>query len=169
MLNEKDILCGNLEEHELQQLIFEHERVFEESHGTGRGEEYMTTVIEYEDGNFYSIDWSRGLTDYQENSFYNQPERVHPVTFVNASREVAYVEEENANLSLSITKEELDGAKVLSDSADEAIENIKNFDVDSVLEFLESIKPALLTEKQGDFIAASESLFKVLQEVQREI
>ena len=169
MINGKGILSGNLSESELESLIYDYERVSSTSEGRSSWSEYMTTVIEYEDGNFYSIDWDRGLTESQPNSFYNQPERVYPVTFVDASREVAYVEEENANLSLSIMKEELDGAKILSDSADGAIENIKNFDVDSVLEFLESVKPALLTEKQGDFIAASESLFKALQEVQREI
>lgn len=35
----------------------------------------VTTIFEC-DGRFFSIDWDRGLTEIQENEFYNQPQEV---------------------------------------------------------------------------------------------
>lgn len=169
MLNGKDILCGNLEEYEIQRLIFEYERVSEESHGTGRWEEYVTTVIEYSDGNFYSIDWSRGLTDSQENSFYNQPERVYAVDYIEVYQGKHYVTDKDTVSPALVKKEDVDAAKILVDNAEEAIETIKNFDVDSVLNFLESAETVLLSSKQNNFIAASKKLFEELKELQGEL
>ncbi|HAU84923.1 MAG TPA: hypothetical protein DCW90_05305 [Lachnospiraceae bacterium] len=41
----------------------------------GRWTQQVTTVIKT--GNdFWAIDWDRGLTEHQENEFYNQPYRV---------------------------------------------------------------------------------------------
>lgn len=169
MLNGKDILCGNLEEYEIQRLIFEYERVSEESHGTGRWEEYVTTVIEYSDGNFYSIDWSRGLTDSQENSFYSQPERVYAVDHIEVYQGNHYVTDKDTDSPALVKKEDVEAAKILVDNAEEAIKNIKNFDVDSVLEFLESAETVLLSNKQNNFIAASKKLFEELKELQKEM
>lgn len=40
------------------------------SEGYGRWTEYMTTVFElFDNGKFYALNWDRGLTEYQENSF----------------------------------------------------------------------------------------------------
>ena len=44
----------------------------EESHGSGRWMEYMTTYLKGPSGQHYAIDWNSGLTEYQENS-YDEP------------------------------------------------------------------------------------------------
>lgn len=35
----------------------------------------VSTIFEFE-GKYYSLDWDRGLTEYQENEFYTQPYQV---------------------------------------------------------------------------------------------
>lgn len=39
----------------------------------------VTTEVEY-DGRFFIIDWEEGLTEYQENGFYDQPYEVEKIT-----------------------------------------------------------------------------------------
>lgn len=43
-----------------------------------RWDKEMTTIIDI-DGQLYAIDWRRGLTECQENSYYNQPYKVKMV------------------------------------------------------------------------------------------
>lgn len=50
------------------------EQVFDKS----RWYEYVTSIIEIK-GEFYAIDWGRGLTEYQENEYSCQPKRVKKV------------------------------------------------------------------------------------------
>lgn len=169
MFDGKDILCGSLEEHEIEQLIFEYEEVSEETHGSGRWQEYVTTVIRYDDGNLYSIYWERGLTENQPNSFYNQPERVYAVPYIEVYQGNHYVTDKDAVSPALVRKEDVDAAKILVDNAEEAIETIKNFDIDSVLNFLESAETVLLSNKQTNFIAASKKLFGELKELQGEL
>lgn len=64
----------NLTEDEVRTMVFELEQVYEEEGDEGRWERYMTTVVDLL-GDHYAIDWSRGLTESQENSFYEQPYR----------------------------------------------------------------------------------------------
>jgi hypothetical protein len=42
---------------------------------SGRWTKHVQTIINI-DGDLWAIDWRRGLTEYQENEFYNQPYRV---------------------------------------------------------------------------------------------
>lgn len=37
----------------------------------------MTTIVQVAD-RYFKINWERGLTEYQENSYYNQPKEVVP-------------------------------------------------------------------------------------------
>ena len=49
--------------------------VSEEGGYEGRWTRYMSTVFEVK-GRFFNIDWERGLTECQENEFYEQPYEV---------------------------------------------------------------------------------------------
>lgn len=44
----------------------------------GRWDQAITTIIKL-DNEFWAIDWQRGLTEYQENCFGDQPRQVRPV------------------------------------------------------------------------------------------
>lgn len=44
----------------------------------GRWDQAITTIIKLND-EFWAIDWQRGLTEYQENYFGDQPRQVRPV------------------------------------------------------------------------------------------
>lgn len=53
----------------------------QESNGSGRWDEYMTTYLKGPSGQHYAIDWRSGLTEYQENSYDDpRPRKVKPVT-----------------------------------------------------------------------------------------
>lgn len=64
-----------LNEGELQTLVYDGFEVdtIEGSHG--RWAQHMKTIIDI-GGELWAIDWQCGLTEYQENSFNNQPYRV---------------------------------------------------------------------------------------------
>ena len=65
------------------------EQVFAKS----RWYEYVTSIIEIK-GEFYAIDWSRGLyTEYQENEYPCQPKRVKKVVKDKIYTVEAYVDE----------------------------------------------------------------------------
>jgi len=65
----------DLSENEIRSMVHELPEVYEEEGDEGRWERYMTTVVDLL-GDHYAIDWSRGLTESQENSYYEQPYRV---------------------------------------------------------------------------------------------
>lgn len=93
----KNKLDNNIEldENEICELIWEYEIAsYEGNHH--RWDQKMTSIVEF-NNKFYAIHWRRGLTEYQENSYYNQPIEVHkierPITitlteWVNAQNEV---------------------------------------------------------------------------------
>lgn len=59
-----------LNESEIQDLI---EYEFERKHGENRRwTRTVTSIIELGD-RYFSINWEEGLTEYQENMYYNQP------------------------------------------------------------------------------------------------
>lgn len=94
---------------------------------------------------------------------------MYAVDYIEVSQGKHYVTDKDAVFSVSVKKEDVDAAKILVDNAEEAIETIKNFDVDSVLNFLESAETVLLSNKQTNFIAASKKLFEELKELQGEL
>ena len=59
-------------------LDFEIETI---EHGTGRWHTYVETICELCDRTF-SVKWNRGLTERQENEYYNQPVEVRKNTYV---------------------------------------------------------------------------------------
>ena len=54
------------------------DNVWEEEGGDHRWQREMTTIIQIGD-RYFSLDWMKGLTEYQEDSFYDQPYEVKPV------------------------------------------------------------------------------------------
>lgn len=44
--------------------------VEEYDHGSGRWVEYVETIVENAAGQFFKMEWSRGLTENQEHEFY---------------------------------------------------------------------------------------------------
>lgn len=67
--------CEKLSERELMTLVYDGIEVDEIEGNSGRWTQGVQTVIDI-DGELWAIDWSRGLTEYQENEFYDQPYRV---------------------------------------------------------------------------------------------
>lgn len=65
---------------ELKTLAFECEKVDEEEGDSGRWSQSIMTVVKLCD-RFFAIDWERGLTERQENEFYNQPYEVEKNTY----------------------------------------------------------------------------------------
>lgn len=68
-----------LTEHELSSLVCEF-AVDSEYGDNRRWSRTVTTIVEL-CGRFFSIDWEEGLTEYQENEFYNQPFEVRKETY----------------------------------------------------------------------------------------
>lgn len=64
-----------LSEGELKTLVYDGVEVDEIEGDSGRWHRSVQTIIDI-DGELWEIDWDRGLTEYQENEFYNQPHRV---------------------------------------------------------------------------------------------
>ena len=64
-----------LSERELMTLVCDGVEVDEIEGDSGRWTQGVQTIIDI-DGALWAIDWDRGLTEYQDNEFYNQPYRV---------------------------------------------------------------------------------------------
>ena len=61
-----------LTEREIEDLRWDYPEVYEEEHDSGRWTAFMTTVVDV-NGKNYAINWQRGLTEYQENIYDEQP------------------------------------------------------------------------------------------------
>lgn len=64
-----------LSEEEIESLVWDSEQVYEEAGEDGRWTRRMFTVVKAEN-KFYGICWEKGLTESQENSYYDQPVEV---------------------------------------------------------------------------------------------
>lgn len=62
----------HLTESEIESLCWDYPEVYEEEHDSGRWTTFMTTVVDV-NGKNYAINWQRGLTEYQENIYDEQP------------------------------------------------------------------------------------------------
>lgn len=63
---------ANLTKGEISSMVYNLDEIYEEEGDEGRWVRYMTTVVDLL-GDHYAIDWSRGLTESQEDCFYEQP------------------------------------------------------------------------------------------------
>lgn len=64
-----------LTEKEIDFLVYETKQVDEVEGDDHRWDREMKTILEL-NGKFFAVDWRKGLTENQENSFYNQPYEV---------------------------------------------------------------------------------------------
>lgn len=64
-----------LSEKEIRDMTYNLEEIHEEEGEDGRWERPVTTVVDLL-GDHYAINWMKGLTESQENSFYEQPYKV---------------------------------------------------------------------------------------------
>lgn len=64
-----------LTESELETLVYEGNEIAEIEGDSYRWTQSVQTIINIE-GELWAIDWQRGLTEYQESEFYDQPYRV---------------------------------------------------------------------------------------------
>lgn len=64
-------------EGEIHDMIWDFKQVEEDEGCNHRWTQDITTVIQVGD-RYFRIDWQRGLTEYQENEYWNQPVEVTP-------------------------------------------------------------------------------------------
>lgn len=64
-----------LTEYELKYLVYDGIEVDEIEGDSYRWTQHVQTILDI-DGELWAVEWERGLTEYQENEFYNQPYRV---------------------------------------------------------------------------------------------
>jgi|GEM_PF-897039 len=64
---------------ELKILALEYD-VDQDEGDEGRWERHMTSIAKLRD-RYFAVNWGRGLTEYQENSFYEQPYEVEKITY----------------------------------------------------------------------------------------
>lgn len=69
----------NLSEEDIRELVFGYQ-VDKIKHGSGRWTQTIESIVEL-CGRTFRIMWEQGLTEYQENEFYNQPVEVKKHTY----------------------------------------------------------------------------------------
>lgn len=81
----------SLSEDELKELVFDGYSVQTDYGENRRWVRSVDDIIKLEDRNgnkyFYSISWEEGLTEMQENEFFDQPERVYPYEKVTVNKQ----------------------------------------------------------------------------------
>lgn len=65
-----------LKESDIETLVWEREELYKEEGEDRRWSKVVTSVVQGNDGHQYAIHWDKGLTETQENSFWEQPQRV---------------------------------------------------------------------------------------------
>ena len=64
-----------LDESELKTLVFDGVEVDRIEGDSGRWTQHVQSILDI-DGDLWAISWQRGLTECQDNEFYNQPYKV---------------------------------------------------------------------------------------------
>jgi hypothetical protein len=116
----------SLSEDEMKELVFDGYSVHTDYDENRRWTRTVDDVILLKDKNdnkyFYSISWEEGLTESQENEFYNQPIRVYPYEKVTINKEELFTNDklvaDNFNdkkVSLEFVKDILDGEGINMD------------------------------------------------------
>lgn len=140
-------------ESELKSLVYEFD-VFTRDIYPGRWSMFVETVVKADDGKFYLVNWQRGLTENQEDSFPFDGEcpEVFPVEGVYEISTGTYYVEDTSNYSHESDAESI---KLLgADTAyKEALDNITVEDID---EFSEKIEKLSLLDPFGDNVTNGE-------------
>lgn len=140
-------------ESELESLVYESD-FFTREISEGRWSMSVETVVQADDGKFYLVNWERGLTENQEDSFPYDGEfpEVFPVEGVYEIRTGTYYVEDTSKYSHASDAESV---KLLgADTAyKEALDNITVEDID---EFSEKIEKLSLLDPFGDKVTNGE-------------
>lgn len=156
-------------EQEAKDLIWEAE-VSQSSNGSGRWSEYMSSVVEADDGKLYRIDWESGLTESQENLYFSgdYPEVTKYVHFRSQKIEDYYTVEELQKLQedkSGVVQEELDSLRLVSDADVDAFRSPETqAEIQQALELFEKL--AALDPIQN-FEAARHSAIQYLTTLQK--
>lgn len=67
-----------LTEEELEYIAYEDVCIEQIDEGSGRWERYMTSIFQVKD-QYWALDWAKGLTENQEDYFYQQPYQVKKI------------------------------------------------------------------------------------------
>lgn len=137
--------------------------VEEISHGSGRWNEWLESIVEV-DGKFYSVEWSRGLTEMQDNEFPDDDDEVaevFPYEKVTVVKEKVYTETppEQPTILPNFSDFEVLG---LGEAASLEIEELKKVDSTALLEVLKNLE-VLTTDNR--FAAYAEATKRFLEEV----
>lgn len=134
-------------ESEMESLVYE-SGVFTRDIDQGKWSMFVETVVKADDGKFYLVNWQRGLTENQEDSFplYGECPEVFPVEGVYEIRTGTYYVEDTSNYSHASDAESIKllGADI---AYKEALDNITVEDID---EFSEKIEKLSLLDPFGD-------------------
>lgn len=137
-------------ESELESLVYE-SGVFTREIDEGRWSMFVETVVQADDGKFYLVNWQRGLTENQEDSFPFDGEfpEVFPVEGVYEISTGTYYVEDTSKYSHASDAESI---KLLgADTAyKEALDNITVEDID---EFSEKIEKLSVLDPFGDDVS----------------
>lgn len=75
-----------LTEDELEDFVFYDNEVYRDEGEPGRWSRHVSSVIADDNGQLWCVEWEEGLTEMQDNEFYDQPYKVHldkkPVTVI---------------------------------------------------------------------------------------
>lgn len=94
---EKILNGEELSERELKDLTFDYEIDCQEG-DDGRWTTSVKTIVELCD-RYFAIDWERGLTEEQENEFYNQPYEVKKVEYEKVIKVTEWVGVKEGNVN----------------------------------------------------------------------
>lgn len=158
-------------ESEQQELVQEGKTIEEEGHGDRRWSEYMTTVVQTDDGKFYRVSWDRGLTENQDNTYQDGdvPE-VFPVKSLSVYSETLYLTEgEQTSLRPTLAGKMLSegeaysiavGKKINEPITDAIYEKTKD-----LLESIDELKPLDFVAGSGAYREATKQFLEAIVEL----
>lgn len=155
---------------EIEEYVFEGDVVYEEDNGSGRWSESVTSVFRADDGKLYEANWERGLTEMQDNEFYDATlDEVFPVSKVSAKIKTIYSKVVDEDTQFAIDTESLNASTIVSGDAEAGLAAIKSFNTEEVLEFLKNASTAILPKNETAFLEASRQFFTAIQKIQKDM
>lgn len=130
----------------------------------------VETTFKTEEGEFYIASWDRGLTENQDNEFYDQTlEQVFPLSTVVANVTTVFSPDPLEDTQFSLDKETLQASTFISNDAEKGLTAIQEFDTSTVLEFLKTADAAILGKNERAFLEASRQFFSAVENIQKEL
>lgn len=132
---------------EQEELVYRNE-VDSESNGSGRWMEYVDSTVRHEDGSFYRISWQRGLTENQQDEFYDaEAPMVFPQRTTSVKSEVAY-----------LTANEISSKEQAPNLASRLREELPSFEIATGMDPKDLIADGAIAAAANSFLQASAEL-----------